>query len=459
MARSFDGGASTVPGDIRGPVTRVIVVGAGMAGLATANALAQADIEVTVLEARDRLGGRTYTLDLDGAPVDLGASWIHTPIGNPMTALAEELGVERRPWHLLDLAVGWDPGSGRIEPDEWQRHLGQLDRFYDALPGLRRELGDEASARAGIDRFVGSTGLEPGEAARLRSLLLRMVEGDASGSAGEVPLIYHPTAGLAYDGDERGDVPVGGYRRIVEGLAAGLDIRTGTPVASIEVTATDVVVRAGDGTEHVGSHVVLTAPLGVLKSDAIAFDPPLPADRRSAIARLGFGRFDKLALRFERPFWSEAGMPHVLPVPSSGSAPFVGLFGLDSAAGEPVLVAFAFGSDHRSVAEGTVSEAVARMLSSLERMLGGPVPAPVATARSEWWRDPYARGAYSFIRIGSTPADLELLGQPLGGRLLFAGEATSHARVGYADGALSTGIREAKRLLGRASVELGHLGA
>jgi monoamine oxidase len=372
-----------------------------------------------------------------------------------MTALAEELGVERRPWHVFDIAVGWDPASGRLAPDEWARFLGRADRFYEALPGLRRELGDQASAPAGIDRFVTSTELEPGEMARLRSLLHRMVEADASGSADEVPLAYHPTAGLGYSGDERGDVPVGGYRRIVEALAAGLDVRTGSPVASIEVTDVRAIVGTDDGAEHVGSHVVMTAPLGVLKSGAIAFDPPLPGDRRSAIERLGFGRFDKLALRFERPFWTEAGLPHVFPMPSAGTAPFAGLLGLDSATGEPVLMAFAFGSSHGWLAEGTEAEAVTRTLSSLERMMGEPVPDPVAAVRSEWWRDPYARGAYAFIRVGSAPADLELLGQPLEGRLLFAGEATSHARVGYADGALSTGIREAKRLLGRASVELG----
>jgi len=459
MVRAFDDGTSAVPGGIRPPVTRVVVVGAGMSGLAAANALVHAGVEVTVLEARERIGGRTYTFDLDGSPVDLGASWIHTPIGNPMSALAEELGVERRPWHVFDIAVGWDPATGRIAPEEWDRLIEHADRFYEALPELRRALGDDASAPAGIDRFVASTDLEPGESARLRSLLLRMVEGDASGSAEEVPLGHHPTAGHKYDGDDLGDVPVGGYRRIVEALAAGLDIRTGTPVASAEVTAADIIVRTDDGAEHVGSHVVMTAPLGVLKSGAIAFDPPLPGDRRSAIERLGLGRFDKLALRFERPFWTEAGLPHVFPMPSAGTAPFVGLFGLDSAAGDPVLVALAFGSTHGWLAEGTEAEAVTRTLASLERMMGGPVPDPVAAVRSEWWRDPYTRGAYAFIRVGSTPADLELLGQPLEGRLLFAGEATSHARVGYADGALSTGIREAKRLLGRASVELGRLDA
>lgn len=74
-----------------------------------------------------------------------------------------------------------------------------------------------------------------------------------------------------------------------------------------------------------------------------------------------------------------------------------------------------------------------------------------------WSTDPHSRGAYTHVPPGAEPGDADLLGEPVAGRLLFAGEHTQSARLGYADGALTSGIREAKRLLGRASVELGRL--
>jgi len=86
---------------------------------------------------------------------------------------------------------------------------------------------------------------------------------------------------------------------------------------------------------------------------------------------------------------------------------------------------------------------------------GSPCPAPAAVAVTSWTNDPYSGGAYTHIPPGASPADADLLGEPIGGRLLFAGEHTQSARLAYADGAMTSGIREAKRLLGRPGVRLG----
>ncbi|HSG85757.1 MAG TPA: NAD(P)/FAD-dependent oxidoreductase [Candidatus Limnocylindrales bacterium] len=456
MVRSFDEGSTTVPGDIARPVERVVVVGAGMAGLATANAVARAGIDVVVLEARDRIGGRTHTGDVGGSPVDLGAAWIHTPIGNPMSDLADDLGIERRSWNILDGVALWDD-VGRLPSEEARRLMDLSERFYEALPDLRADLGRGATAVEGIDRFLAGTEIEHALRAALRELLVRLVEADASGPAGDIPLRGHPAGGTAYGGDEMGDVPVGGYRRVVDALAAGLDIRLGTEVVEVAAHAGGVDVRTADGAVHVGSHVLVTVPLGVLKAGVIRFDPPLLPERRSAIERLGFGRLDKVALRYERPFWTEQGLPFIEIL--AASEPFDGPFGLDVATGEPVMVVLAGGSGQGWLMEGTVDQAVDRVRAAVERVTGLAMPVPVAATRTDWSGDPFSRGAYSYVSVAASPADLDLLGEPHGGRILFAGEATTSARVGYADGALSTGIREAKRLLGRPEIQLGRLPA
>jgi monoamine oxidase len=87
--------------------------------------------------------------------------------------------------------------------------------------------------------------------------------------------------------------------------------------------------------------------------------------------------------------------------------------------------------------------------------IGSSCPAPAATAVTSWATDPYSGGAYTHIPPGADPADADVLGEPIGGRLLFAGEHTQNARLAYADGAMTSGIREAKRLLGRPGVHLG----
>jgi polyamine oxidase len=103
---------------------------------------------------------------------------------------------------------------------------------------------------------------------------------------------------IEYDGDYFGDVPDGGYRRLVDAMATGVDLRLGVEVAEVALSANGVQVQGADGTTEEGSHVVVAVPLGVLKRGAPRFSPLLPLDRLAAIERLGFGRYEKVALRF-----------------------------------------------------------------------------------------------------------------------------------------------------------------
>jgi phytoene dehydrogenase-like protein len=112
-ARDFDDGNASVPGGVTGLAERVLVVGAGIAGLTAANALRQAGVECVVLEARERIGGRLHTAGLGGSPVDLGGSWIHTPVGNPLRAFAEEAGVPCRSANPLPDLAAYDCAEGR----------------------------------------------------------------------------------------------------------------------------------------------------------------------------------------------------------------------------------------------------------------------------------------------------------------------------------------------------------
>jgi hypothetical protein len=311
----YDDGNTLVPGGLAGDPEHVIVIGAGFSGLAAANALAQAGVAVTVLEARGRIGGRTWTERVGGVPVDLGGSWIHTPIGNPMSRLAAELGIARIPADPLDdfpTIVAFDPVTGGIlDSEELFLPFLQYQNFESSIPGLIDTLGPRATVEAGIQHFLADRGLT-GDLRRRTELIARFLqEQDASGAADDISLDqYWNGPFVGYAGSATGDFPEGGYVRILDSLASGIDVRLLHRVKAIERRPDGVVVHAKRGKSSVkldATHVVVTLPLGVLKRRRVAFDPLLPIPKLRSIQRLGFGWFEKVALRFPEPFWHEGG--------------------------------------------------------------------------------------------------------------------------------------------------------
>jgi polyamine oxidase len=453
---SFDDGQADIPAGVAGPVERVVVIGAGIAGLTVANALTRGGIECVVVEARDRIGGRLHTVSLAGSPVDLGGSWIHTPVGNPMRAFADQAGVRCRSANPLPELAGFDCGEGRrLSAAEVGESLSmQLEGFPQAKGRLLAGLGPDASAADGIEAFVAGAGLAPDPARRARQALRALVEGESADLAERQSLRWMWNE-MEYEGHYFGDVPEGGYRRLVEAMAAGVDLRLGVEVAEIACSAGGVRVRSADGTSEDGSHVVVTVPLGVLKRGAPQFRPVLPPDRLAAIERLGFGRYEKVALRFDEPFWRTAGLPHALIFPRDSGAPAVWAIGLDAFGAGPVLVFQIFHSAASHVLDADPDDAAQWVLDLLADAIGRSCPAPAAVAVTSWANDRYSGGAYTHIPPGADPADADVLGEPIGGRLLFAGEHTQSTRLAYADGAMTSGIREAKRLLGQPGVRLG----
>jgi len=198
----------------------------------------------------------------------------------------------------------------------------------------------------------------------------------------------------------------------------------------------------------------VTAPLGVLKAGAIAIDPALPAEKTASIAALGFGHFEKVALRFDEAFWLDAGHVNWVHLGPGGERAFPVFLDLTTTVGQPALVALC----SAAFAEGLLAEStdatIDRVRALLAAMFGDGLPAPLDAFATRWGSDPFTRGAYTYVAVGADPDDFAALAAPVAGRLLFAGEHTTSQRFGYADGALDTGVREAKRLLGVSSVAL-----
>ena len=170
--------------EIEGPVERVVVLGAGIAGLAAASRLHRAGIEAVVLEARDRIGGRLHTVDLAGIPVDLGGSWIHHPIGNPCRRLAR-VRHRARPGRPLPSLAAYDRAERRrLDRAESRRCSSEVfDAFEQAADTLRDRLAPDATALDAIEAFIAERGFVGARARRARQGLLAEVEADAGDRA------------------------------------------------------------------------------------------------------------------------------------------------------------------------------------------------------------------------------------------------------------------------------------
>jgi len=439
--RRFDDG-STIPTAVPGPLGRVIVVGAGISGLTAANALAAAGVDCVVVEARDRVGGRLDTVDVDGHVADLGGSWIHHPGAN---VLADWVDFAGTPW-IVDPTgtdfTGYDLGERRpLTPAELAgvgyRALDPVAAIVAADAAAGRP---DRSAAAVVDEALAGSGLTGAERGRRHQLLAAMIEQDAAAALDDVSARWAFSEHVLV-GDVVDHVPVGGYRRVLAPLAAGLDLRLGRPVRRIAQTPEGVLVE-GEGWQERGSHAIVTVPLGVLQSGAVEFVPPLPVERRAVIERTGFSNMEKVVLAFRTPFWRARGLQHsiVYPADRREAATWTWDFGLSPTI--MILVA-------HSAVPSMRRDPAAWALEQLEALYGEPLPeAPTGVAVTRWLEDEYARGSYTHLRPGQDDADLVAMAMPVG-RICFAGEHTSAERVGYADGGMSSGLREASRLLQR----------
>jgi monoamine oxidase len=460
--QEYDDGNTDIPVQVRGDPERVLIVGAGWAGLTAANALRNAGVDCLVLEGRDRIGGRARTVDVGGSPVDLGCSWIHEPVGNPMTTFADQVGISQ-----LNADIEADAARFRffdgltnaeVPTADALQTFAQLLDFEQQEPDLSGRLGPDASARDGAELYLDDQGLS-GDARRRAEFLLRVVlqQTDAIDWR-KLSFPYTANYDPVYTGVGEGNFPKGGYIGLVKAMAGDTDVRLGQWVRRIERRSDGVAViahdrRTGRRRTYRGSHAIVTLPLGVLQHGDVEFAPGLPASKRRAIRAPWAGQFEKVALTFAEPFWEDDLKTHMLYLSERVSMEFPLWIDLQRIAGLPTLVAFSSAHFARDTYRLPAHRILAEALAVLERMLGRTLPPPVASKLTNWQRDPFTRGAYTSIPVGATLDACDELARPVG-RVLFAGEASSRARIGYADGALSTGVREAKRLLQAASVQL-----
>lgn len=420
---------------------RVLVVGAGAAGITAAALLRRLGLRTILLEARERIGGRIWTVGgPQGCPVDLGASWIHGTVGNPLTELARRSGA--RLVRTDRTRVALYARRGKMVP---------RDRVATLVPLFQQLLFEAKDIAFSRSRDMSlSTALMRAILRRWRSLprsaaVLRWAWG-----AFELVLGARTHNLSARYWDQDYDLPGGdhfvasGYIGLFRPLLEGLDVRTGQVVKKIAWRENGpVTVTTSKGEEHEADRLVCTVPLGVLKAGRVQFVPPLPAWKQKAIERLGFGCLDKVVLFFPRVFWDEeVDYLGFLAESPGGYAYFVNLYRL---MGVRALMGFVTG--RRAMAQERMSDdrVVARALKPLRRIFGN-VPSPEAAFITRWGKDEYSLGAYSYVPVGAMGHEFDLLRCPVADRLFFAGEATHRVFPGAVHGAMLSAVEAALRV-------------
>ncbi len=345
---------------VAGPAERIIVVGAGIAGVTAARALEQRGFEVTVLEARNRVGGRLDTVQPEGwpIPIELGASWVHDTEASDLAERLDGLGIAAVPFDYEQSVAG--PDGERV--DDLEVITGPAVETVDLAVEWASTQDDDRSLAEAIDASSAAdqTGVDPDA---LRWYLDNEITTEYGASAEELSAWW----GLE-EGTEGDDVLViGGYGGLATSASDGLDVLLERPVARIEWSDEGVTVVDADGEAMKADRVVVTIPLGVLKTGAVAFEPPLPEDKRTAVEAIGMGLLDKVWLRFEEQFWSDEALMWTRVAPAG--EPFTEWFNLAPLTGRPVLLALLGGPLAREWATRSDEEVEQAALASLQELL------------------------------------------------------------------------------------------
>jgi monoamine oxidase len=419
----------------------IIIIGAGVAGLAAARKLQQAGYQTTIFEARNRIGGRVWTdRSLAGIPLDMGASWIHGIGGNPITELAKTFGVTTQKTDYDNRAVyDW---HGRQLSHREVAKLGQFgETLYELIEDARNHMPADTSLQTALDAIFAAESFSQEEIYQANYIVNSLADLEYADNSQHLSL-------FEWDQDEDFSGPdhhfPGGYDQIVQGLATDLDIRLQHGVTAVTYSDNGVIIESNQG-QFTGTRAIITLPLGVLQKGAVQFSPALPAWKQNAIQSLEMGVLHKTYLLFPEVFW-EADKDVIGHIAEQKGL-WTEFLNLQPTTGKPVFMGFNSGWYGRELEQLPEAEVVERMMSVLRKLYGSSIPAPEAWLISRWDIDPFACGTYSHIPPGVTGKAHDELAKTIDGSLLFAGEATIRAFSATVHGAFLSGERAAQEII------------
>ncbi|KAG0275287.1 hypothetical protein BGZ95_008959 [Linnemannia exigua] len=451
----------------------VVIIGAGISGLSAAHELSKhpSSIQVTVLEARNRIGGRldTHRNLVQGEhadiPIDFGASWIHgVDPSNPIVSLAET--AQARLEATNSDVIYHHPGQPALKQDESNHYWAVLWEIFGKAQEFSRDnrnrISVHTSFRNWLDHYLSTRqsrdpALPNYMSPRDRKIIPLLAQFWADENAialNKVSLKYMDAENMP-PGDHC--IMANGYDRVLDVLCEemkSVPILLEHVVDRIEYNESNVKISTNKG-QFTADVVLVTLPLGVLKSGAVTFSPPLPERKKTAIKRLGFGTMVKVVLYFPICFWPEdKHFINFLPIPSSIPNPklcrhlnerqmdalttymndlanYTSLMPVHNA---PILIAYAANESAEVFEKLTEQEAMEVLVCQLSHyfpiLVKDPANShPTRVFMTRWKADPYARGSYTSIPVGAHQSDLGEFEIPVGAQSVAVLSSSDHAET------------------------------
>lgn len=396
----------------------VVVIGAGAAGIGAGRRLAKAGASFLLVEARDRIGGRAWTIGGEW-PVDLGCGWLHSGDVNVMTAIAEAMG----------LHVNRTPAPWQRQSEEHEIKAAEQARFRESFSAFEARIEALAEKNPPV---AASAYLEPGNPSNaLIDAVFGFISGASLDQIDARDYARYQDTGVNWRVSE-------GYGALFAKIAAPLPVRMATRARSVRARVGGVVRVESDRGVIEARSVIVTAPTSTLAR--IEFEPAL-GEKIEAAAALPMGAAEKLYFALAQPeeFLVDS---HLFP---RADNPVMGSYHMRPM-GRPLIEAFFGGDLARGLAEAGTDAMTDYAREELAGLLGSNFPSRLTfIAASSWARDADALGSYSYAKPGF--ADMRaVLAEPRP-PLFFAGEACSRARYSTAHGAFETGHDAAEQAL------------
>ena len=410
----------------------VIIIGAGIAGLAAARKLKEKGLTVTVLESQDRVGGRLRSNRSLGVAFDEGASWIHGTQGNPITDLARKSGMTT--YETLDESrKSYDLGGAVRDADVYDAAEEKLDAILETLM-------NEGGAGRSFETVFFQEYPEYAKDRLWRFLLSTYMTFDTGDLDQLSSTLYDE--GEEFDGEER--ISTNGYDMIPKYLAKGLNVRLNQRVTKVDYSGSMVLV-SHNGTTSKADYVLVTVPLGVLKENVIEFTPDLPQAKQTAIEKVGMNCVNKFLLTWDKAFWDDVQYISYTPEEKDKFNYFVNVKKFHPKVN--ALMTFAYADYGRETESMTDDAVIDEIMAHLQDIYGEDIPDPTHMLRTKWNSNPNAFGAYSFTAVGTEMRHFDDLAEEVNDKLFFAGEHTEADYFSTAHGAYLSGIREADKIL------------